>query len=52
LNRRPSLKILYTSGYSEDAMIDHGQLGAGELLHAKPYRKVDPAGMIRTALAG
>jgi hypothetical protein len=44
--------MLYTSGYSENAMIDHGQLGAAELLLAKPYRKVDPARMIRTLLAG
>ena len=52
LNRRPSLKVLYTSGYSENAMIDDGHLGAGELMLAKPYRKVDLARMIRTALAG
>jgi CheY-like chemotaxis protein len=52
LNRRPSLKILYTSGYSENAMIHDGHLDAGVLLLAKPYRKVDLARMIRAALAG
>ena len=51
LNRRPSLKILYTSGYSENAMIDDGYLDAGVLLLAKPYRKVELARMIRAALA-
>jgi signal transduction histidine kinase len=51
LQRRPSLKILYTSGYTEDTMVHHGQLDAGVLLLAKPYRKVDLAKMIRTALA-
>ena len=51
LNRRPSLKVLYTSGYSENAMIHDGHLDSGVLLLAKPYRKVDLARMIRVALA-
>jgi CheY-like chemotaxis protein len=52
LNRRHSLKVLYTSGYAENAMIEDGHLGGGELLLAKPYRKADLARMIRAALAG
>jgi CheY-like chemotaxis protein len=51
LNRRPSLKVLYTSGYTKNAMIHHGHLDTEVLLLAKPYRKVDLAKMIRTALA-
>jgi len=51
LKRRASLRILYTSGYSNEAIIHHGQLEAGVLLLAKPYRKSDLARMIRTALA-
>jgi len=51
LQRRPSLKILFTSGYSNEAIIHHGHLDAGVLLLAKPYRKSDLARMIRTALA-
>lgn len=51
LSRRPSLRILYTSGYSESTMVHDGYLDAGALLLAKPYRKVDLAKMIRTALA-
>jgi signal transduction histidine kinase len=51
LKRRASLRILYTSGYSNEAIIHHGQLDAGVLLLAKPYRKSDLARMIRTALA-
>jgi signal transduction histidine kinase len=51
LRRRASLRILYTSGYSNEAIIHHGQLDAGVLLLAKPYRKSDLARMIRTALA-
>ena len=49
--RRASLKVLFTSGYSNEAIIHHGHLDAGVLLLAKPYRKSDLARMIRTALA-
>ena len=52
LHRRPSLKILYTSGYSENALVHDGYLDAGVLLLAKPYRKIELAKMIRAALAG
>jgi CheY-like chemotaxis protein len=51
LNRRPSLKVLFTSGYSENVLVRDGYLDAGVLLLAKPYRKVDLARMIRLALA-
>ena len=51
LPRRASLKILFTSGYSNEVIIHHGHLDAGVLLLAKPYRKSDLAGMIRAALA-
>jgi signal transduction histidine kinase/CheY-like chemotaxis protein len=51
LLRRPALKILFTSGYSNEIIIPHGYLDAGVLLLAKPYRKADLARMIRTALA-
>jgi signal transduction histidine kinase len=50
LLRRASLKVLFTSGYSSEAIIHHGQLDAGVLLLAKPYRKSDLARMIRAAL--
>ena len=48
LNRRPSLKVLYTF---ENAMVHDGYLDPGVLLLAKSYRKVDLARMIRVALA-
>jgi len=51
LRRRASLKVLFTSGYSNEAIIHHGHLDAGVLLLAKPYRKLDLAQMIRAALA-
>jgi PAS domain S-box-containing protein len=52
LKRRPSLKTLYTSGYTENAIVHHGRLDSGVLLLAKPYRKSDLARMIRMALGG
>jgi PAS domain S-box-containing protein len=48
---KPELKVLFTSGYTEDAIIHHGRLDEGVLLLAKPYRKSDLAAMIRKALA-
>ncbi len=50
--RRPGLKVLFTSGYTENAIIHHGRLDTGVLLLAKPYRKSEMAVMIRTALSG
>jgi PAS domain S-box-containing protein len=47
---RPSIGILYTSGYSENAIVHHGRLDPGVLLLAKPYRKADLARMIRKAV--
>ena len=51
LKRRPSLKMLYTSGYTENAIVHHGRLDSGVLLLAKPYRKSELARMLRLALA-
>jgi PAS domain S-box-containing protein len=47
---KPGLKVLFTSGYTENAIIHHGRLDTGVLLLAKPYRKSDMAAMIRRAL--
>ena len=47
---RPGLRVLYTSGYSEDAIIHNGRLDAGvDLLH-KPYRKRELALKVRKVL--
>ena len=51
LKRRPELKVLFTSGYTENAIVHHGRLDAGVLLLAKPYVSSDLARMIRIALA-
>jgi CheY-like chemotaxis protein len=49
--RRSPLKVLFTSGYTQDAIVHHGRLDPGVLLLAKPYRKADLARMLRVALA-
>jgi len=51
LKQRPALKTLFTSGYTENAIVHHGRLDSGVLLLAKPYRKSDLARMFRLALA-
>jgi CheY-like chemotaxis protein len=50
VQRNPALKVLYTSGYTENAIVHHGRLDSGVLLLAKPYRKSDLARMLRRAL--
>ncbi|WBL79275.1 PAS domain S-box protein [Bradyrhizobium xenonodulans] len=50
LKTRPDLRVVYTSGYTENAIIHHGRLDSGVLLLAKPYRKSDLARIIRRAL--
>jgi CheY-like chemotaxis protein len=49
--RRPELKVLFTSGYTENAIVHHGRLDPGVLLLPKSYLSSDLARMIRTALA-
>ena len=49
---RPQLKILYTSGYSEQAIVHQGRLDPGVTLLSKPYRRADLAQKIRDVLDG
>jgi signal transduction histidine kinase len=52
LKLRPDLKVLFTSGYTENAIDHDGRLDEGIQLLRKPYRRADLAGMIRAALMG
>jgi PAS domain S-box-containing protein len=47
---RPGLKILYTSGYTENAIVHHGRLDPGVQLLSKPYRRNELAQKIRNVL--
>jgi len=47
---RPGLKVLYTSGYTENTVIHHGRLDPGIQLLNKPYRRQDLAAKLRAVL--
>jgi len=47
---RPSLRVLFTSGYAHDAPHGPGRLTIGAPLLAKPYRKAELARMLRRSL--
>ncbi len=50
--RRPGVRVLYTSGYTDNAIVHHGKLDDGVMLLTKPYRRNQLAEMIRKALNG
>jgi CheY-like chemotaxis protein len=47
---QPGLKVLYTSGYSQNAIVHHGRLDAGVELLSKPYRRSELAAKVRKVL--
>jgi PAS domain S-box-containing protein len=49
--RYPAIAVLYTSGYTENAIVHQGRLDPGVMLLSKPYRRSDLARKIREALA-
>jgi signal transduction histidine kinase len=51
LKLRPHLKVLYTSGYTENAMLHLGRLDKNILLLTKPYSRNELAQKVRAALA-
>jgi PAS domain S-box-containing protein len=46
----PDLKVLYTSGYTQNAIIHGGRLDPGVELLSKPYRREKLAGKVRQLL--
>ena len=50
--RWPTMRIVFMSGYSDNALADDGRLAAGLLLLGKPFRKADLAGIVRQAFDG
>ncbi len=50
--RIPGIKVLYISGYPEDAIIHNGRLDADAELLQKPFRRADLAQAARRALDG
>ncbi len=48
----PGIKVLFTSGYTQNAIVHNGRLDEGIELLSKPYRKDDLARKLRTMLDG
>ncbi len=48
--RRPDLKVLYTSGYTENAILHRAMLDEGVEMIGKPYRKDELARKVRQVL--
>ena len=51
LRRRPDLRVLYTSGYTENAIVHQGRLHPGVDLLSKPYRRQELALKLRAILS-
>lgn len=50
VRRWPGTKVVFMSGYTENAIVHHGRVDAGVRLLSKPFRKADLARTIREAL--
>jgi PAS domain S-box-containing protein len=50
LKSRPDLKVLYMSGYTENAIVHHQRLDAGVQLLQKPFRRKELATKLRYVL--
>jgi CheY-like chemotaxis protein len=48
--RRPDLKVLFTTGYARDAIVHQGRLDPGIELLAKPFTRAQLAERVRQAL--
>jgi CheY-like chemotaxis protein len=48
--RHPGIRVLYTSGYTDNAIVHHGRLDPGVHLLAKPYRREELARRLRQVL--
>ena len=50
VRRRPNLKVLYTTGYTSNAIVHHGRLDPGVHLIGKPFTYAQLAAKVRTLL--
>ena len=47
---QPGLRVVFTSGYTDDAIVHHHRLDPGVELLSKPYRRTDLAARVRGVL--
>jgi CheY-like chemotaxis protein len=47
----PGMRVLYTSGYSDNVIVHQGRLDPSVVLLSKPYRREDLAASVRKALS-
>ncbi len=52
VRRTPGIKVLYMSGYTENAIAHHGRLDSDAELLQKPFRRADLARAVREVLDG
>jgi FixJ family two-component response regulator len=52
VRRRPALKVLFTTGYTRDAIVHHGRLDPGIHLIGKPFSFQVLAVKVRARLDG
>jgi CheY-like chemotaxis protein len=50
VSRRPGLKVLFTTGYTRNAIVHHGRLDAGVQMISKPFSFDELSAKIRTLL--
>jgi hypothetical protein len=50
VRRRPDLKVLYTTGYTSNAIVHHGRLDPGVHLIGKPFTYAQLAAKVRILL--
>jgi two-component system cell cycle sensor histidine kinase/response regulator CckA len=48
--KRPTVKVVYMSGYTDDSIVHHGVLDAGTRFLAKPFTSTDLAQKVREVL--
>jgi DNA-binding response OmpR family regulator len=49
---RPDLRVLFITGYAENAALNHGRLGPGMQVMTKPFTLETLAARIRGIIAG
>lgn len=50
VRRRPGLKVLFTTGYTRNAIVHHGRLDAGVHMIGKPYTFDELGAQVRALL--